>query len=251
MHRRAIRRFSSSSPPAATRWLDEASSPPLHGQQGRPRLQASTVLPVGSLLVLYSDGLIERRSARLADGLDRLAREASLLVNASTAEVCDALVTALGVDTSRTDDVALLAVRLDTAPIARFRRAFPARPEELRELRREMRVWMQERQVDEPRRNALLLAVGEACSNAVEHAYAGRVRGDVTVEILEHDDRSLSVHVRDFGGFTSPEGPFGHASDRGRGTMIMRALTSDFFRASTTNGTAVRFRLPMHEMAPA
>ena len=155
------------------------ASPPLSGRQNRPRLQARTVLPVGSLLILYSDGLIERRGDRLADGLDRLARAAGSLANASTAEACDALVAALGVDASRTDDVALLAVRLDTVPISRFQRVFPARPEGLRALRAEMRVWMQERQFDEPRRTALLLAVGEACSNAVEHAaYAdGSLRG--------------------------------------------------------------------------
>jgi PAS domain S-box-containing protein len=234
-------------PSGRTKWLDDANSPPLYGQQGRSRVQASTVLPVGSLLILYSDGLIERRGAPLADGLGRLADAARHLFEASTAEACDSLVDALGADASRTDDVAVLAVRLDAAPIARFRRVFPARPEELRDLRGEMRLWMQEREVDESRRNALMLAVGEACSNSVEHAYAGRDLGDVTVEILEHLDRSLSVLVRDFGGFTATEG----APDRGRGTTIMRALTSEFYRASTTNGTAVRFRLPVKETGPA
>lgn len=234
-------------PSGSTRWLDDANSPPLSGQQGPPRLQSSTVLPVGSLLILYSDGLIERRGTPLADGLDRLARAAGRLVDATTAEACDLLVAALGVDNSRTDDVALLAVRLDASPISRFRRVFPARPEELRSLRREMRVWMVEREIAEARRGALMLAVGEACSNAVEHAYAGGVPGEVSVQVIEHEDRSLSVLVRDFGRFASSRG----APGRGRGTMIMRAVTSDFFRASTTNGTAVRFRLPMNETASA
>ncbi len=234
-------------PSGRTRWLDDANSPPLSGHQRRPMLQATTVLPVGSLLILYSDGLIERRGASLADGLDRLARAAGSLANVSTAVACDALVAALGVDASRTDDVALLAVRLETMPVARFRRVFPAEPEGLRALRAEMRVWMQERQFDEPRRTALLLAVGEACSNAVEHAYAESVPGEVSVDILEYDDRSLSVVIRDFGRFASSRS----APGRGRGTTIMRAVTSDFLRASTTNGTAVRFRLPLTETVPA
>ncbi len=234
-------------PSGETRWLDDANSPPLSGRLGRPRPQATTVVPVGSLLILYSDGLIERRTGRLADGLDRLARAARALANGSTAVACDALVAALGVDASRTDDVALLAVRLDEVPISRFRRVFPARPEELRDLRGEMRLWMEERQLGESTRTALMLAVGEACSNAVEHAYVGGVPGEVSVEILEHGDRSLSVLVRDFGRFASSRG----APGRGRGTTIMRAVTSEFFRASTANGTAVRFRLPMTDAASA
>ena len=234
-------------PSGETRWLDDANSPPLSGQQRRPRLQATTVLPVGSLLILYSDGLIERRRAPLADGLARLAHAATELAHASTAEACDALVAALGIDASRTDDVAVLAVRLDTLPIARFRRVFPARPEGLRDLRAEMRSWMEERQLEERRRIALLLAVGEACSNAIEHAYVDGVPGEVSVEILEYEDRSLGVLIRDFGRFASSRS----APGRGRGTTIMRAVTSDFLRASTTNGTAVRFRLPLTEGAPA
>jgi PAS domain S-box-containing protein len=230
-----------------TSWLDAASSPPLTGHHGRPRRHATAVLPVGALLVLFSDGLIERRSAPLSDGLERLARAAGLIANVSTAEACDILVAELGLDSSRTDDVALLAVRLERAPIARFRRLFPARSEELRHLRRELRGWMEEREIDESRRNALTLAVGEACSNAVEHAYAEGDSGEVSVDVLEYDDGSLSVVVRDFGRF----GPSTGASDRGRGTTIMRALTSDFFRAATTNGTSVRFRLPTNETAAA
>ncbi len=230
-----------------TSWLDAASSPPLTGRHGRPRRQATVVLPVGALLVLFSDGLIERRRAPLAEGLERLARAAALIADASTAEVCDILVSELGLDSARTDDVALLAVRLERAPIARFRRLFPARPEELRDLRGELRAWMQEREIDESRRNALILAVGEACSNAVEHAYAGADAGEVSVDVLEYEDGSLNVLIRDFGHF----GPSSGASDRGRGTTIMRALTSDFLRAATTNGTSVRFRLPVKQTAVA
>ena len=54
-------------------WLDGAQSGPLCGGEPRDRPQAATVLEPGSLLVLYSDGLVERRKERFEDSLERLA----------------------------------------------------------------------------------------------------------------------------------------------------------------------------------
>jgi hypothetical protein len=48
--------------------------------------------------------------------------------------------------------------------------------------------------------------------------------------------------VRDFGCFQPPG--VGDP-DRGRGSAIMRELTTDFRRDSTSAGTSVRFRMPM------
>src|SRR5207247_30902 len=42
-------------------WLDEAQSPPLYGDDERLRPQATVTIAPGSLIVCYSDGLIERR----------------------------------------------------------------------------------------------------------------------------------------------------------------------------------------------
>ncbi len=235
------------SPAGETRWLDHASSPPLYGDPGRDRPEAVTVLDPGSLLVLYSDGLVERRGAGLHERLQQLARAAATLADAPIDTVCDRLVDALGVAASRADDVAVLAIRLDFLSAPVFRRRFPGRADELATLRAALRTWMSERDMREPARNALLLAVGEACANAVEHAYAGREPGEVSVEIEEGADRSLKVAVRDFGSF----GPATGAENRGRGSVIIRELTSDFSRESTSAGTTVRFGLPMDESAPS
>ena len=231
------------SPTAEIRWLDDAGSPPLSGDddRDRPRPSGSVVLEAGSLLVLYSDGLIERRSARIDHGLERLALACAQLVDAPIESVCDHLFAALGVESARADDVVVLAVRLDPLPSRAFRRVFPARPEELRELRAAVRAWLNERQIEDPTLSAVLLAVGEACANAIEHAYAGSEPGDVSVEIEEDAQRSLVVVVRDFGRLRQPW----QSTDRGRGTAIMSQLVTDFSRDSTPTGTTVRFRLPM------
>ena len=226
------------SPTGATRWLDGAQSPPLYGRDGRARAHASVEIQRGSLLLLYSDGLIERRGEHLNEGLRRLEAAAAPLAYAPIGDVCERLVVALGVESSREDDVAVLAVRY--APPATFRRVFPARPEELRGLRTAMREWLARRGIVDPDRNALLLAVGEACANAIEHAYLDGATGEVSVEIAEADGRALHVEVRDSGSFRAPS--WG-SEDRGRGTSIMRGLTTGFSRESTPAGTTVRFRL--------
>ena len=55
-----------------THLLDSAQSAPLTGLDEHARPQASVVLEPGSLLVLYSDGLVERRGERFSRGLRRL-----------------------------------------------------------------------------------------------------------------------------------------------------------------------------------
>jgi PAS domain S-box-containing protein len=235
------------SPTGEIRWLDDAGSPPLYGDgdRDRPRPTGSVVLETGSLLVLYSDGLIERRGSLLDHGLERLAHAAGQLADAPIESVCDQLFAALGADSGRADDVVVLAVRLDPPPTRVFRRVFPARPEELRELRAALRAWLTERQIGHPMLSAVLLAVGEACANAIEHAYLGSEPGDVSVEIEEDAERSLVVVVRDFGRLRQPW----KSTDRGRGTAIMSQLVTDFSRDSTPTGTTVRFRLSMSGLA--
>jgi PAS domain S-box-containing protein len=233
------------SPAGDVRWLDDAGSPPLCGELGRVRPQASTVLEAGSLVLLYSDGLIERRGELLGDGLERLALAGSALVAEPIESVCDRLVEALGVDSSRADDIALLALRLEPVDATVFHRVFDADPVELRGLRAAMRAWMTEQQVPDATAKALLLAVGEACANAIEHAYVGREPGGVAVEIELGPGGMLDVAVRDAGRFRSPS----DVPDRGRGTSIMRELTTGFSRESAGAGTTIRFRLPVADPA--
>jgi PAS domain S-box-containing protein len=240
------------SPAGETRWLDQAQSPPLYGEHDRPRPFASVAVEPGSLIVCYSDGLIERRGENLGVGLDRLNEAARSLPGLPVETVCDSLVNALGVEESRKDDVAVLAVRFNPVRRSGFKYAFPADPEELRRLRAMMRAWLDECHVTDDQRNALVVAVGEACSNAIEHAYHGVSPGQVDVQIDEvpgagGDTPVLDVTVRDFGGFHAPT----NGSDRGRGTTLMRELTSDFERHAGPTGTTIRFRLPVASLDKA
>ncbi len=235
-------------PSGEVRWLDEAPSPPLYGDDERQRPESKLRLEPGSLLVLYSDGLVERRGELLNDRLDELKSVGATLIDRSPADICDQLVAALGVETSRQDDVAVLAVRFNPSAGGGFHLVFPAEPGELHKLRSLLRDWLDGREVAAATQNALIIAVGEACSNAIEHAYPGAGSGEVKVEIEEIPENMLTVTIRDHGRFLTRSKP---VADRGRGTALMRELTVGFSRESTSAGTTVRFRLPIAERPSA
>ena len=227
------------SPAGETMWLDRAQSGPLTGGEPRVRPQESAVLEPGSLLVLYSDGLVERRKERFEYSLERLAVAGRAVVGLPVEEVCRTLMAKLGVDSSREDDVAVMAMRLEAVSAAHYHRRFPARGTELRALRASMRCWLDGRFVGQPLQQTLLLAVGEACANSIEHAYRDAEPGHVEVDMSQSADDGFLVEIRDSGSFQ----PVVAREDRGRGTEIMRRLTAGFSRESTPTGTVVRFRV--------
>ncbi len=78
------------------------------------RTNHTIVLDPGCTLVLYTDGLVERRREPLDDGLDRLLAAAADLQDLAPEQFCDALLQRLGADAE--DDVALLVLRPEPAP---------------------------------------------------------------------------------------------------------------------------------------
>jgi anti-anti-sigma factor len=66
-----------------------------------------------------------------------------------------------------------------------------------------------------------MVAVGEACANAAEHAYRGAESGPMSVAADVDVDGVLTVTVRDEGTWRPPDRDPG---DRGRGLLIMRQL---------------------------
>ncbi|MGQ0846468.1 MAG: PP2C family protein-serine/threonine phosphatase [Sporichthyaceae bacterium] len=62
----------------------------------------------GSTLILYTDGLVERRGVDLTDSIDELAARASKLAREPIRYLCDRLLQ----DAPTSDDIALLAVRV-------------------------------------------------------------------------------------------------------------------------------------------
>ncbi|MGI5321146.1 SpoIIE family protein phosphatase [Actinomadura nitritigenes] len=92
-----------------TRYLEEGGGLMLGTGFDLPRSGARTLLPAHSTMLLYTDGLIERRGQPLDRGLDRLREHAAALSRAPLEVFCDELLIRLGSDSD--DDIALIAVR--------------------------------------------------------------------------------------------------------------------------------------------
>jgi PAS domain S-box-containing protein len=78
-------------------------------EPGTPRVDHEVALQPGSTVVLYTDGLVERREQSLDEGLERLCAAATGLHELTAEQVCDALLERLARDAE--DDVALLVLR--------------------------------------------------------------------------------------------------------------------------------------------
>jgi serine phosphatase RsbU (regulator of sigma subunit) len=86
------------------------SGPLLGINAARPVEDLEFELPVGGTLVLYTDGLIERRDADIDVGLAALARCAET-VERDLDRFCERLLVELSAAGSQADDIAVVAIR--------------------------------------------------------------------------------------------------------------------------------------------
>jgi len=219
-------------------FLEDARGAPL-GALRHPRYEEVTVgLEPDSLIVLYTDGLVERRGEPLDYGLARLS-DAVLRGPIDPAELCAALGRQLMTDSPQ-DDVAVLVARTVGTRREHFELRLPAISSSLTTLRRALRQWLVDNGASEDDVLEMLIAVGEAAGNAVEHAYGpADAIFDVTGAALGGE---VEVVVRDFGQWRAPRG-----QNRGRGTMLMQTLMDDFEVRTTGDGTEVRMRRRLNE----
>jgi len=191
-------------------------------------------LEPGSTLVLYTDGLVERRTESIDVGIERLVR----LIEETSGpldELADRIVAQLE-DTDHTDDVALLAVQLEPQTTPRLSLRFPAEPAALAPMRGSLRAWLEAHGAREDEIFDILVAVNEACSNAIEHPL-GRTAPDVTLD-AEMVNGGVSLVIGDRGRWR-PAGPRG---DRGRGLEFMDALMEGVEVSRSDDGTTVHLR---------
>jgi anti-sigma regulatory factor (Ser/Thr protein kinase) len=191
-------------------------------------------MPVGSTVILYTDGLVEVRGEAVDEGLQRLRH--SVAGSPSELErICDRVTREMGA-ADRTDDIALLAARIVSLG-ARIVTRWPAHVDALARIRPVLRRWLREQGATEDEVYELTVAVQEACANAVEHAY-GPGAGDFDVE-ARIAAGEVWIVVRDEGRWRGRRG-----SDRGRGLPLMEALTDavDVTQGSGGTGTTIELR---------
>ena len=151
-------------------------------------------LAEGTLLVLFTDGLIEARGEDITAGLDRLCALLPPVVGsgAGLEEICDRLIDEVRPHTEErlSDDVALLVARLGGLPGDRVAGwTFTAERQVVRRARRKVRETLRSWDLPELADRAELL-VSELVTNAVRYA-----RGPIEVRLVR--GRSLLVEVTD------------------------------------------------------
>jgi serine phosphatase RsbU (regulator of sigma subunit) len=101
-------------PDGGAHYLEGGRSVPLGVPGQASRATFSCQLDPGAVLLLYTDGLVERRGASITEGLDRLAR-AGGAAGHDPEVACDRVVEAMLGGDGPVDDVALLALAIDPA----------------------------------------------------------------------------------------------------------------------------------------
>jgi anti-sigma regulatory factor (Ser/Thr protein kinase)/putative methionine-R-sulfoxide reductase with GAF domain len=213
--------------------VDVPVDPPLGVAPPVSRRATTVDLPPGAVVCLYSDGLVERRGVPLDARLERLRQ--AVTVHA-VEDVCTTVMFQLVGDDRPTDDVALLTVRrLDPPSAEPLELAVPAVASSLRDIRAAVKRWLTTIDARPEDVMDVLLAVGEATSNVVEHAYGPK--GGLVHVHLELQRPDVVVTVRDNGHWRSPRG-----RNRGRGTHIIHAVTDEFTTDRRSNGTELVIR---------
>ena len=218
--------------PEGPRLVEVSPGTPLGGFAYERYTEQQLTLASGDMLVLYTDGLVERRGVPLNEKMDELKL---LVAEAQTPEeaclfALDGLVPVEGLS----DDVAILALESSPVP-AELHYELPAVPSVLAQVRRIIRRWLHERSTPDSVVAEVTLAVNEACANAIEHAYSpgpATFLLDATIA-----DGVLVVGVTDTGRWRAPRG-----QDRGRGLTIMRSAMDDVDVTRSGEGTEVLMR---------
>jgi len=222
-------------PDSPPQLLTDARSVPLAVRRHEPRPQATTALIAGSTLLLYTDGLVERRDEPIDAGMARVAEVMAQTMEAPVDAVADAMLDKLAPAMGYDDDVAIVLYRHPGNALVIEIEAIPAR---LTDVRRQLGDWLRGANVPNTRAEDIVLVVNEACSNSAEHAYRGQQPGMMRVQAAV-EDRHIQIRVADSGSWKTPPADPG---TRGRGLLLMRTLSEQVDLDGTAHGTTVGMR---------
>jgi len=211
-------------------FLAKVGGPPLGTGARYEYDEQSVTLAPGDTLLLYTDGLIERRGERLSEGEEALVAAASAAPDDPELR-CDAIITELTGDIETSDDVAVVAIRA-VAFDRPLEVNFPAQAEQLATVRHLVRRWVAANGGTDDDCAAFAIAVSEACANSIEHAYGPT---DETIGMrADLEDGIAAVTISDRGSWREPRG-----ENRGRGIPVMREFIDDVAIETGEKGTTV------------
>ncbi len=209
------------------------SSPPL-GAGPFAGAEHTSIIPADSTLLFFTDGLIERRGTNLDEQITALAAafDAQLTQRASLAQLLGALTARFAVSAAD-DDVAVLAVHLDTSQPRTARWTVQADLGGLAEIRARVAQTLAAWDVPASAIQSAQLAVSELLTNSVVHAATPaelrlqRTPTRLTIEVSDTDGRPPRI--------SHPSSTTG----RGRGLRIVASLASEWGTRPTSTGKTV------------
>lgn len=221
-------------------YLEEGRRSPVatSASDGAP-VTATADLPPGSLVLLYTDGLIERAGETLDSGFDRLKAAAAECADLPVESVCAELLHRMTPPGGYRDDVVVLAVRPRHAGSRSFATVVPAMAKYVPAVRARLRDWLATTGLH--RQDEILLAVGEAVTNAIEHGSGCEARKTVAIEAFLRRD-AVSISVSDSGRWVGDSSASRRSRRRGRGLTLISGLADQVETVRTTGGTRVTLR---------
>lgn len=214
------------------RILDEAGTIALGVRPDWTRPEARLTIPPSATLLLYTDGLVERRRRPLDQGI---AEAIALVRDGGTValeELASHIMSGLNPGGGYPDDVALLLYR-QPGPLEID---LPARASQLAATRSALRGWLARAMIGPGQAQDVLIAVGEALANAIEHGHRRDPQGTIVLRAIALADR-LQLTITDTGSWKPPRPR--QDSHRGRGIALMRTLMDDVTIQAGTLGTTV------------
>lgn len=216
-------------PDGSSLYLEDGRNPPL-GIRGAKSEEAVVELEPGTVLMLYTDGLVERRDQSIDDGLTRL-QEAVDPRAESLDALCASVVAGLGADEVG-DDVAFVALRVEPAGSDSLRLSLPNEPKLLRAFRATLQRWLEAAGATERESIEIVLAASEAVGNAMTHAYS--LNEQLLDVEADCDGGTVAITVRDHGQWRVLRREQG-----GRGIPLMQSLMDDVHIVTGEDGTVV------------
>jgi len=233
-------------------YLDVPPGPPVGALANARFRDVELAMIAGSTLVLFTDGVFERRGESVDVGLERLRASAATFAaragehQVSVDELVDHVLRATSGEVGDADDdAAILAVHFERlAPELKLR--IPAEPAVLAGVRATLRRWLADvAGARDEEAEEIVLAAGEACANAVEHAYGPQSAEFELVATVAGG--AVAVTVRDDGRWRTPR----ESSARGRGRAVMEAFMDAVEIETTERGTRVVLRRRVGVGSPA
>ncbi len=211
------------------RVLEMTPSAPLGAfSYGRVQEHELTLWP-GETLVMYTDGLVERPGTPLTTSMEELA--AVVGGARSVDDVCLRAIARMVPAGDLRDDVAIVAIQCADIGDG-LDLSLAADPKVLAEVRHLLRRWLRHHGANDAQTLEITLAVSEACTNAIEHAYSpAPAKFTLTAGAAEGQ---LTFVVSDAGHWRPPRG-----QDRGRGLTIIRAAMDDVEVNPSDTGTEI------------